>query len=191
MYIIRRWAEHRVASARLAATFWGTDSLDVREGTAIEFRTFGFTSAVSTGAPRDSISVAVHRTRAPRHRRGARFEMDRHSIRRRLTTACGCRSTSQGREHGRASDSDRAEHDRRRHDALWMRLSLRRESSQQPPRRPGLPFDATNGRIANTIDTLYRLGARDNSFSVTADGEERSCSAKASRSSMCSQVDLP
>jgi hypothetical protein len=53
-------------------------------------------------------------------------------------------------------------------DAVWMRF--RSGASSQQPIVARMAFDASNGHFATSIDTLYRLGARDNDFSVTSDG---------------------
>src|SRR5262249_32572611 len=72
-----------------------------------------------------------------------------------------------GREHSRAV-TPIAQNMWTSADAVWMRF--RSGGAAEQPIVARLPFDSKGGRFAGRLDTVYRLGARDNDFSVTDDG---------------------
>jgi hypothetical protein len=146
------------------ATFWGNDSLAFVK-TPHANPMWIYVSGLD-GTPRDSVSVPLigHGLQGMYSVPGSKWIVVRFEDADRSVWVTLDRS---GREHGRGV-TPVAQNMVATQDALWMRF--RSGASSQQPVVARVAFDATSGRIATTVDTLYRLGARDNDFSVTADG---------------------
>jgi hypothetical protein len=147
------------------ATFWGNDSLAFIRTPHSNSNFWMYFSGLD-GTPRDSVSIPSigYSLQGMASVPGSkwivvRFEEGDHGVWVSLDRS--------GREHGRAATPP-VQNMLASHDALWMRF--RSGASAQQPIVARMAFDATNGRISSAVDTLYRLGARDNDFSVTADG---------------------
>ena len=147
------------------ATFWGTDSLLFLKVPHPNPDYWIYVGGLD-GTPRDSIRIAGqgHLVKGFGVVRGSKWIVARIEEGNRATWLALDRS---GREHSRTV-TPTVNSMTTSSDAVWMRI--RSGASEQQPIVARMAFDASTGRFAGTLDTVYRLGARDNDFSVTADG---------------------